>query len=226
MHCFSSAYLCINWQGSTSNPIKSSRGLQQGDPISRYLLFSVQNIWATILLTLWKQGIGFLSSLEGVLVLCFLMFVLHMILSWLLKHPWDKSRTSNKFFMNYVWPWSKNKLSKISCFFSSNVQERDATSMSRALGIQITEDLGRYLGAPLIHQCVSASSYKFVLDKMRKKLSGWKAQSFHLREGLLWLRLLWKIFWGIFFSPLLSLLLYVMRLRRFGEFYLGHYGEF
>lgn len=57
------------------------------------------------------------------------------------------------------------------------MQDRDAHDLSQALGVQITDDLGRYLGARMIHQRVSAHSYKFVLDKMRKKLSGWKATS-------------------------------------------------
>lgn len=71
----------------------------------------------------------------------------------------------------------KVSFQKSHVFFSGNVQEWDAENLSQALGIQLTEDLGRYLGVPMIYQWVSVSSYKFVLDKMRKKLFGWKAHS-------------------------------------------------
>lgn len=32
-----------------------------------------------------------------------------------------------------------------------------------------------YLGAPMLHQRLARHQFTFVLDKMRKKLSGWKA---------------------------------------------------
>lgn len=45
------------------------------------------------------------------------------------------------------------------------MQEREAANLSKALRVQLTEDLGRYLGVPMIHQRVSMSSCKFLLDK-------------------------------------------------------------
>lgn len=62
---------------------------------------------------------------------------------------------------------SSQKISfqKSHVFFSVNVQEREAANLSKALRVQLTEDLGRYLGVPMIHQRVSMSSCKFVLDK-------------------------------------------------------------
>lgn len=71
----------------------------------------------------------------------------------------------------------KISLAKSHVFFSNNVPEDTTSRLSQELGIQITSDLGVYLGAPMIHQRASAQSYKFVLDRMRKKLSGWKATS-------------------------------------------------
>lgn len=37
LYCLSSASLSINWNGSPTNPFRSSRGVRQGDPISPYL---------------------------------------------------------------------------------------------------------------------------------------------------------------------------------------------
>lgn len=71
----------------------------------------------------------------------------------------------------------KISLQKSNVFFSGNVQEQVAAGLSRELGISITSDLGCYLGIPMLLQRGSAGAYKAVLDKMRKKLSGWKAHT-------------------------------------------------
>jgi hypothetical protein len=71
----------------------------------------------------------------------------------------------------------KLNLQKSQVFFSNNVSGGLASDLSQDLGIQITKDLGVYLGAPMLHKRASKSDYEFILDKMRKKLSGWKANS-------------------------------------------------
>lgn len=45
------------------------------------------------------------------------------------------------------------------------------------MGIPITHNNGKYLGIPMVHHRVSKASYSFLIDKVRKKLLGWKARS-------------------------------------------------
>lgn len=66
---------------------------------------------------------------------------------------------------------------KSKVFFSNNIRDDIAESLSHELGIDQTQDLGIYLGAPLLHQKISNNKFNFILDKMRKKLSMWKAKS-------------------------------------------------
>ncbi|GMP49879.1 hypothetical protein CsSME_00016704 [Camellia sinensis var. sinensis] len=47
-------------------------------------------------------------------------------------------------------------------------------------GISITTDLGKYLGTPLLHPRVSKTHLQDILDRMAKKLSGWKAKNLSL----------------------------------------------
>lgn len=68
-------------------------------------------------------------------------------------------------------------MQKSQVFFSDNVTDRMSQELSQDLGIQITDDLGRYLGALMLHKKNSKQAYQFVLDRMRKKLSRWKANS-------------------------------------------------
>lgn len=42
---------------------------------------------------------------------------------------------------------------------------------------QVTDDLGKYLGVPLLHQKVNRSSFRIILDKVNKFLSNWKAKT-------------------------------------------------
>lgn len=63
------------------------------------------------------------------------------------------------------------------CSFQKKLKENVTSDLSSVLGIAATEDLGMDLGAPLIHKKLSKKSFTFILDKMRKKLSGWKSNS-------------------------------------------------
>ncbi|CAN1178468.1 Putative ribonuclease H protein At1g65750 [Linum perenne] len=48
------------------------------------------------------------------------------------------------------------------------------------LNMPLTNDLGRYLGVPVLHNRVTVQTYQFILDHMDKRLSGWKANSLSL----------------------------------------------
>lgn len=71
----------------------------------------------------------------------------------------------------------KISLHKSKVFFSKNLSNDVAANLSSVLGINRPDDLGVYLGAPLLHQRASKHSSSFIIEKMKKKLSGWKASS-------------------------------------------------
>jgi hypothetical protein len=41
-----------------------------------------------------------------------------------------------------------------------------------------------YLGAPMSHQRISKQSFAYLLDKMLKKFSGWKAKTLSFADGV------------------------------------------
>lgn len=53
-----------------------------------------------------------------------------------------------------------------------NAIKKDISSLLR---IQVTEDLGIYLGIPLLHTRTTKKSFQFIIDKVRNKLTGWDA---------------------------------------------------
>ena len=60
-------------------------------------------------------------------------------------------------------------------FFSPNVDNDNRESLCDILGFQSTPSLGKYLGIPIKHQGASSQDFNFVLDRVKQKLAGWKA---------------------------------------------------
>ncbi|CAN1181294.1 Putative ribonuclease H protein At1g65750 [Linum perenne] len=44
----------------------------------------------------------------------------------------------------------------------------------------LTQDLGRYLGVPILHERVTSHTYQDILDRIDKKLAGWKVKTLSL----------------------------------------------
>ncbi|CAN1316897.1 Putative ribonuclease H protein At1g65750 [Linum perenne] len=52
--------------------------------------------------------------------------------------------------------------------------------VSEVLGIAANQDLGRYLGVPILHGRVTRATYEYILNRIDTKLAGWKAQNLSL----------------------------------------------
>ncbi|CAL1381562.1 unnamed protein product [Linum trigynum] len=65
-------------------------------------------------------------------------------------------------------------------FFSKNVTVAEGDAISNALNIPTTANLGRYLGVPVIHDRVSKATYTELIDRIDKRLAGWKVKSLSL----------------------------------------------
>ncbi|KAK9028385.1 hypothetical protein V6N11_068191 [Hibiscus sabdariffa] len=46
------------------------------------------------------------------------------------------------------------------------------SNLAQILGFEVANDLGKYLGAPLLHKPVTKNTFAYLLDKMKAKLSG------------------------------------------------------
>lgn len=61
--------------------------------------------------------------------------------------------------------------------FSQNTPPGVAASIASLLGIAETSNLGRYLGIPITSGRKGKADFSFLIDKVRSKLSGWKAST-------------------------------------------------
>ncbi|KAA3479951.1 Retrovirus-related Pol polyprotein LINE-1 [Gossypium australe] len=65
---------------------------------------------------------------------------------------------------------------KSNIFFSKNTEEDVCNQISQPFGFQEVQNLGTYLGVPLLHEKVTKSTLNFVVDKIRRKLQSWDAR--------------------------------------------------
>lgn len=70
--------------------------------------------------------------------------------------------------------------SKSRVYFSLDVNKDTRESLCDILGFASTPFLGKCLGFPLKQPGSSSQDYNFILDKVKQKLSGWKANMLSL----------------------------------------------
>lgn len=71
----------------------------------------------------------------------------------------------------------KVKTSKSKLFVSENTPPSLAQSLSSKFDIPLTKDLGTHLGVPILHGRIGIKTYQFLVDNIKRKISGWKRHS-------------------------------------------------
>ena len=65
---------------------------------------------------------------------------------------------------------------KTKMFFSKGVSHSVVRSLSYKSGFIVTQDLGKYLGVPLLHQRITKQTYGYIIESLHKKLATWKSK--------------------------------------------------
>lgn len=176
-HCISSPKMKVLWNGEALEEFSPSRGIRQGDPMSPYLfvlciekLFQLINVaieqdqWRPIKLARGGPPLSYLAFADDVL---------------LFAEASEEQVVLIKHILNLFCKFSGQKVSeaKTHIFFSKNVDGAIKNHLACLSGFKLTEDLGKYLGVPIIHERVSRRSFQFILQKVDQRLSSWKAKT-------------------------------------------------
>lgn len=170
-HCVSSARQRMLWNGEALEEFKPFRGIRLGDPISPYLfvlciekLFQMinsateQKLWKPIRLGRGCPPISNLAFADDVL---------------LFAEASEEQITLISSILDLFCRCSGQKISeaKTRIFFSKNVDGNTRNNICHVSGFQVTEDLGKYLGVPILHKKVNRRSFQFVVEKVDQRLS-------------------------------------------------------
>lgn len=180
MTCISTASMQILWNGSPTEEDRPSRGVRQGDPMSPYVfVLCMERLSQAINLHVNKGHWKAIKLGRSGPLLSHLFFADDLIL---FGSSDDEQIDLMKFIIDEFCVSSGHKVSgsKSNIFLSRQIPTRDAFRICNKLGYQLTDNLGKYLGVPLLHSRVNKSTYAYIEEKVKQKLSGWNARNFSL----------------------------------------------
>ena len=181
MECVSTTRLLVLWNGEPSASFTPSRGVRQGDPLSPYLF--VMCMWKDYSKTIEEYEIAqrwkpIRASRDGPL-LSNLFFAENIIL--FAKASVEQAMVIQDCLSRFCRAsGQKNSYPKSRIYFSKNVTDITQSEISRALGIEMTSDLGLYLRMPTLTSRVTKATFNHLCEKIDRRLSGWKNLSTYL----------------------------------------------
>ncbi|VVA29155.1 PREDICTED: ribonuclease H At1g65750 [Prunus dulcis] len=145
--------ICIN--GELTETFATKNGIRQWDPLSLYLFVLCidklsHTIFDTINRVVWKP----MKSSQSGLVVSHLFFVDDLVLVA------ETSPQQAKIMKDYL--------------------KDAAQEISNICGSPLTDNLGKYLGVPLLHYGPNKATFNSLLDKVHRRLVGWKGKLFSL----------------------------------------------
>ncbi|GKV18315.1 hypothetical protein SLEP1_g28713 [Rubroshorea leprosula] len=182
MSCISSTSLSCIINGGATDSFKPCHGLRQGDPLSPYLFilcleFLLLKLHHDISIGLWKGSkLGKSKPLFS-----HIFFTDDLIFA-------GKASISNASYLKEMLDFfcfrSRQSINqeKSKVFFSTNVNSATRYDICQTLGYVETLSLGKYLGFPISPKKVKKSNCAFIVDKVRSKIAGWKANKLSLAE--------------------------------------------
>ncbi|OMO87284.1 reverse transcriptase [Corchorus capsularis] len=176
MYCVSNIDLAIIWNGEVLPAFHPQQGLRQGDPLSPYLFILVMERLSHMILERVEHKVWHpvKASRSGPMVS-------HLFFADDLMLFAEASEDQVNVITDVLDEFAKASglrvsLEKSKLWFSPNVHQQKATVLSRLCGIPLAQELGTYLGVPIIHGKVSKATYQHVVDKVLRRLANWKGK--------------------------------------------------
>lgn len=175
MSCVSSVSTSILFNGEALDPILPSRGIRQGDPLSLYLFILCMDYLGQLIeekcsVNLWQL----VKASQSGLAFSHLFFANDLML---FAKAYGVNCSAIRDVLDLFCSLSGQTVSesKSRVYFSPNVDRDTRESLCDILGFASTPFLGKYLGFPLKQLGSSSQDFNFILDRVKQKLTGWKA---------------------------------------------------
>lgn len=168
--------MSVLWNGSITKEFQPFRVIRQGYPLSPYLFVLCMERLSHIISKAiecgrWKP----VAVSQNGPKLSHLFFTNDLVL--FAKATIDKMGTI-KDCLNEFYTTSRKKVnfSKSMLCFSKGVNEGMAKMIATNSGMQLSSDLGTYLGIPTLHTRKSSDRHQKIIENVNNRLAGWKSK--------------------------------------------------
>lgn len=177
MECVATARFSVLLNGSPYGFFAAERGLRQGDPLSPALFTIFSDILSRMLAKAELEG-----RLSGVKVtrtsprITHLMYADDVVIYG--KATVQEATTVKEILQQYCSCTGQElNWNKSSIHFSANVPAPTRSTLSHLLGMKACDHTGTYLGHSFCNFSSKTKEFTTLVEKVRRKLSGWKKQS-------------------------------------------------
>ncbi|KAL8158478.1 hypothetical protein V2J09_000015 [Rumex salicifolius] len=172
--CIRTLHMQLLWNGKVTRQFTPTRGIRQGDPISPYIfILCIERLSHLIINSVKKGEWRPISLNRGGPRLSHMFFVDDIILFA------EASIAHLRIILHILNIICQAKFeSKL--FVSKNVGQDLKARLQAISGFTVSEELGVYLGMPILNQNITKADFRPLLDKFSAKLSGWKMKSLSL----------------------------------------------
>ncbi|CAL9010471.1 unnamed protein product [Prunus brigantina] len=176
MNCVQSVRYQINVNGALTTPFSPMNGIRQGDPLSPYLfVLCIEKLSHIICDAVSKKKWRPVKSSQSGPAISHLFFADDLVLfaeasasqAKIMKSCLDLFCSASGQVVNFE---------KSAVFCSPNTCKEVAKEISLICGSPLTNDLGKYLGMPILHSRIGKRTYSPLVDKVHKRLAAWKSK--------------------------------------------------
>jgi hypothetical protein len=175
--CITSPSFSILINGSPFGHFTPKRGLRQGDPLSPFLFILGTEALSRILMK--QESLGLLKGIsisKNNPQITHLLFADDLII--FAKATSAEASVIKVCLENYCgWSGQAVNVSKSSILFSKNTTSASIHSINGIIPYKTTSSAPYYLGLPLIIGKSKKEAFQPIVDKVLKKITGWKAKT-------------------------------------------------
>lgn len=169
MHSIRTVYFSILINGQPTDPFHPKRGLRKGDPLSPYLYIICAEVFSGMITKAQQdgliQGVSIATNAPAISNLLYandnIIFCRAKTVMDILKHYQEISG-------------QKINPDKSEMIFSPNISQTYKDPIQTHLPVKISDSIQKYLGMPTQFGRSKEQDFQFIMDKIWKKLKGWK----------------------------------------------------